>query len=410
MTKLIMNIQNYFTKTKSLLLEILLLMSFVCCLMSGTISNYTTSSFLIKSAAFLVIIFLIALKERSLKERLLNRTSDFDFAKAIKIISLLIVLPALTLFYSANPQFGFLKILNLILSALFPALILFYLQIDWNADRLKLLVMLVLLTALISAAVILIEKPFYYDQVYDLMTFHWSHVFFGRFLGLAFLASLIFTINQNQIRAKVLLLIVTLFIAFGLIITGLRSAISGVVVSSLFLIAAGLIKRKISSQTIMLVTSVLFAGVILFFIAGAWQGNIRTRIDNLVETFQLKDSEDEAIESRIEGYKVGVQMISDSPLIGRGFGGFKSFYKGNKIGYIINYPHNIFIEAFAEMGAAGLLLIIFLIIVILKKSFDISYQLFAVIIFSLWLAQFSKDIPSQTTLWVGLAFVFKKKQ
>lgn len=378
--------------------------------MSATISNYTFSSFLIKSMVLIFILVIIIFKEKFLKENLWKRISNFNSANFIKLFSLLLAIPALTLLYSANPQFGMLKILNLILSALFPAMVLFYLLLDWNETRLRLLVMLVLFTAIISVAVILIEKPFYYDQVYDLITFHWSHVFFGRFLGLAFLTSLIFTINQTQRRWKVLLLIVTLVIAFGLIITGLRSAISGVVISSLFLLAAGLIKRQISSQTIMLVTSVLIAGVILFFIAAAWQGNIKTRVDNLIETFQLKDSEDEAIESRIEGYKAGLQMISDSPIIGVGFGGFKSIYKGNKIGSIINYPHNIFIEAFAETGMAGLLLFIFLIIVILKKSFDVSYQLFAVIVFSIWLAQFSKDIPCQTTLWAGLAFIIKKKQ
>lgn len=403
------NIKNTFQSKTSLLNEIFLLASFAVLLMSGTVSNYTIASFIIKCTVLVLVLILILLKEKSYNENIWKRIRSYDISKLIKIILLFIIVPSVSLFYSENPQFGSLKILNLILSSLLPTLILFYLLIDWTENRFRILIEIVLSTALISVIAILAAKPFYYDQVYDLMTFHWSHVFFGRFLGLAFLASMIFTINQTTSRGKILLIIITLFIGFGLIVTGLRSAITGVLISSLLLLISGMIKKQMNYSAILSVISILIFGVILFFIAGAIQGNIKTRVDKLVETFQLKDSGDEAIETRIEGYKVSLKRISDSPLIGSGFGGYKSDYKGNKIGEIISYPHNIFLEAFVEMGAAGLLLIIFIIIVILKKSFDISYQLFAIIIFSVWLAQFSKDIPTQTTLWAGLAFIIRSK-
>lgn len=409
MTKLIMNIRNYFTKSNPLLLEIFLSITFLSYLMLGTISNYNPSSFIIKSAAFLIIIFLIALKEKLLVHNFLKRVSILDISNTVKIIFLLIVLPALTLFYSANSEFGMLKILNMILSSVFPAAILFYLIIDFNELRMKIINIIVLAGAVISAAAILIVNPFYYDQVYDLLSFRWSHVFFGRFLGLAFLSSLIFTIDYSKAKGRVLFFFITLFIAFGLIVTGLRSAISGVVVSSFMLIIAGIFSKQLSYQKVLLIISILMVGVLLFFIASDWQGNLKTRANNLVETFQLKSSEDEAIQSRIDGYKLALERISESPIIGVGFGGYKSVYNDNKIGQIIAYPHNIFLEAFVELGIGGLLLVVLLILFILKKSYTVSYKLFALIFFSLWLAQFSKDIPSQTTLWIGIAFIVAKK-
>jgi O-antigen ligase len=377
--------------------------------MLGTISNYSASSFLIKSGAGVIIILFIVLNERSINKNLLNRTSNFDFTKAVKIISFLIVLPALTLFYSANLQFGLLKILNMILSSVFPAALLFYLIIDFNELRMKLISIIVLTGAVISVVSILIVNPFYYDQVYDLMTFHWSHVFFGRFLGLAFLTSMIFTIDYGKGKGKLLFYFITLFIAFGLIITGLRSAISGVVVSSFMLIIAGIFSKQLNYQKVLLIISILLVSVLLFFIASNWQGNIKTRVNDLVETFQLKSSEDDAIQSRIEGYDLALERISESPITGAGFGGYKSVYNDNNIGLIISYPHNIFLEAFVELGIGGLLLVVLLILFILKRSYAVSYKLFALIFFSVWLAQFSKDIPSQTTLWAGIAFIVSKK-
>ena len=400
-----MNFQNYLLKIKSSFLHSVLMISFLSFLMLGTISNYTVSSFVIKSSAIIFIFFLIAIKERHSEVKFWFRIKQFDLSKVLLIISCLIALPALTLFYSANPQFGMLKIFNLILSTVFPSLILIYFLTDPIQLQLKFISIIVLAGAVISVGTILIVNPFYYDQVYDLMTFHWSHVFFGRFLGLAFLTSLIFTIDYSKGKGKLLFYFITLFIAFGLIVTGLRSAISGVVVSSFMLITAGIFSKQLNYQKVLLIISILFAGVLLFFIASNWQGNIKTRVNNLVETFQLKSSEDEAIQSRIEGYDLALDRIAESPIIGVGFGGYKSVYNDNKIGWIISYPHNIFLEAFVELGMGGLLLVVLLILFILKKSYTVSYKLFALIFFSLWLAQFSKDIPSQTTLWVGIAFI-----
>ena len=69
------------------------------------------------------------------------------------------------------------------------------------------------------------------------------------------------------------------------------------------------------------------------------------------------------------------------------------------------YPHNLFLEFAVELGIPGILLCTFLLYIIFSSAKKVSTEVFIFFIFALWLAMFSKDIPTQSLLWIGLAFV-----
>lgn len=79
---------------------------------------------------------------------------------------------------------------------------------------------------------------------------------------------------------------------------------------------------------------------------------------------------------RIRVWKVALEMIRDNWILGVGFGYMP--FKVNYLNYIrtmnVYHSHNMILEIFAELGIGGLLALVFVLGIILKKLYDISIQ------------------------------------
>jgi O-antigen ligase len=79
---------------------------------------------------------------------------------------------------------------------------------------------------------------------------------------------------------------------------------------------------------------------------------------------------------RIRVWKVAMEMIKDNWILGVGFGYMP--FKINYLNYIrtmnVYHSHNMILEIFAELGIGGLLVLVFMLGIILKKLYQISIQ------------------------------------
>jgi O-antigen ligase len=109
---------------------------------------------------------------------------------------------------------------------------------------------------------------------------------------------------------------------------------------------------------------------------------------------------------RTRVYQVGIEAGMDSPIVGQGTGGFKTYTGG-----AMTYPHNLFIELFAEHGLGGLLAGGLLLLLLIKYSIRCVHLrplvraesdfVLALVIFGLGNSMFSSDLPPQLALWLG---------
>jgi O-antigen ligase len=110
--------------------------------------------------------------------------------------------------------------------------------------------------------------------------------------------------------------------------------------------------------------------------------------------------------------KTGLEAGASSPLIGVGTGGFSYFLAKNDVR---DYPHNIFIEMFADHGFLGVTLMIVMVALIVylvikgnryRPYLGWRYDfVISVVVYGFVNAQLSGDLPGQTELWLGLGML-----
>jgi O-antigen ligase len=138
---------------------------------------------------------------------------------------------------------------------------------------------------------------------------------------------------------------------------------------------------------------------------------VSVRYNNLASVEELDFGGDGPILSRIEALKLSWQMFLDNPVFGVGFGGFKAY---NSVTEFLKYPHNIFIEMAVEGGIVGLLVLSAMLYVLFRSVYRFTKchpefisrsGILSLASYSLLLALFSKDLSSQTVLWIFIAFM-----
>ena len=134
---------------------------------------------------------------------------------------------------------------------------------------------------------------------------------------------------------------------------------------------------------------------------------VKQRISSLVPSEEFEIKGDGSSSARIIGYEVSVKRFLESPLVGVGFGGFNSPFK-NYPTTMLKYPHNIVLEFQGELGVLGLLIFGWTLYLIVKKTSMQSYLTLIFFLTTLWLAFFSKDIPSNAVFFLGLGYSFTK--
>jgi len=111
-------------------------------------------------------------------------------------------------------------------------------------------------------------------------------------------------------------------------------------------------------------------GLVVLFIAGFWSIAPDAWRDRFVAAKDYE--EDSTASSRIELWKGGLRMIRDHPLTGVGLGNFPTAY-GHKyrspdMVYGATAPHNIYIQATSELGIGGLVVVLGVIVLLLRRN------------------------------------------
>jgi O-antigen ligase len=113
-------------------------------------------------------------------------------------------------------------------------------------------------------------------------------------------------------------------------------------------------------------------------------------------------------------YEQAIDIARDNPVVGLGSGGFR-LYSAVLIRKELRYPHNIFLEAAAEIGIAAAVLLAVCMIAVLIGLFRRAwgakhtqrrsqvYLVTALLLLSFFAAQFSGDINDNRTFWTALA-------
>jgi len=243
------------------------------------------------------------------------------------------------------------------------------------------------LTALITSVLAIYQKftgawipnPYWAAEETRRVTSVWG---FPNAIGL-FLAPLVplfvFRITNHESRTKERLYFILVILTILLAIIFAKST-GALVALAAAAILIGIIYKKTRIATIALTA---IATVLVLFIPAAQP--IRQEL-----LFQ-----DYSGGLRIDMWGEAVELISDHPLLGVGLSGYKSEihrYRIDKWIEIFQYPHNILLNFWIEIGALGILAFILIFYWVFKSAFA-SKNLSAIAIFTIILIHGIVDVP-----------------
>jgi O-antigen ligase len=382
--------------------------AFILNLSAGTISNYSKNVFIIKSISSLLLLIIIFADIRINQINLKEKLKEHHPKKIILVIILLLGYLLVTLSYSLDPIYGLQKILNFVTSSIPSIFAFYYLILTFSSRKPVLFIYPLVIISVVSLVIILSQYPFDQSMIYYFEPGRWSHVIYGRMIGFISLLLIVYILSLKDIKQIILYGIFAGLSAYGLYLSALRSAMIAFIVS-IFIAAAFLVYKffndkinrvQIRNSLSGIVISVLVAALLILVIPS--QKIIGDRFNNLTQIENLEFGGDEPIHSRIELLKISKLIFLDNPVFGIGFGGFKSY---NELTEVLKYPHNIFIEMAVEAGIIGLIILCAVFFLMFRSVYKYSPYLLLLVSYSLILALFSKDVPSQTYLWIWLVFI-----
>lgn len=373
---------------------------FITDIFVSSISNYKPYSFYIKTFCSLLLFSFIYfdIKLQNLSPRsIFNKDRKKFFITPIAFI----LFPLLTISYSANPQFGFLKWLYLLLSIV-PLIISFrYLLFFKDKYTIKTASYLIAAAGTVFAVLVILLRPFDYTTVYSFNISRWSHIISGKFLAFSLLITLFFLMNEKIKSNRFFIFTFIYFIQiFAVYLTGSRAAIIGAGIFTIITPLIFLLKNKIELKKFVIVLAgFMFAALIAVYLL-----NLATVEQRLTDFFvHLKSGNfiGDSLRARKLGLEKGVEIFKENFLFGTGFGGYNQ--PGNPMLNQLKYPHNIFLETAVEFGITGLTFLAFLLYKILRDSYNFSLYLFLIILMGFWFSLTSKDLATQSLLWMGIA-------
>ncbi len=362
----------------------------------NSISNYSPAVYLLAGFVSLLSIgyLLLAEKKEKIKE---YHTSLKSHKNRILFLSIIFVLfPATTLLYSRNPVYGIEKLLFLIVSVIpmfyYTGFLLFRSETNRKEGLLFSLLLLATLFSIVSIAL----QPYLPGTLYTFSPSRWSHVTAGRYLTLIIPLAVWSFFSSTSKELRLLSVFTIILCSFALYQMSFRAGVLLVIIITPFIILNSI--REKNFTVLKFLQSFVILGIIVTVVITTDQKVPFTEhryeaLGRLVtgET----ETEDGAINDRIEGASTAFQMIQESPLTGRGFGGYNTVYNNKLLPAIIKYPHNIFLEVFAELGFIyGLLfssMILYCLIDLFRKRQTTLLLLFITFV---WLSLFSKNISS----------------
>lgn len=392
---------------------------FILNLGAAAVSNFSMNIFLLKAVSSFMLMLVLILFLRNSETGI----RDFILSDHIKVLYLflgiLILYPALTLVYSGNYGYGFQKILNFVV-CIVPIVLSAKLldAVKWNISFGKLSLALISLIVIVTFIAVIIVHPFEHSTVYAFEPGRWSHVFVGRIISFLLLVLLMVLLNSRKKLCIRLTPVVVL--GFYLVyLTGLRSAILGVMLFSIIYAVYYLIKKRLFKYHYYALIIIITCSILLILITGViipYDVKTSGRIENLLQIENLYFGGEAGLQARISSAKIAWEMFLNNPLIGNGYGSFNGY---NNIKWTLDqkYPHNIILEILSEFGIIGLLFFGYVFYKIIYSinhlsdgtGFATRLPLLILLFFSLWLAMFSKDLSTQSLLWIFLALIDKHK-
>ena len=417
-------------KKLEIFLELALINLFILNLAIGSISNFSNTVFLLKAAAsFLLIVTTgVVIWSQQLKVR------SEEFYKGIKKISVILLLfisyLLVTLTYSSNAGYGFQKILNFLISDVPAIFVFYYLILTLTKLRIKLFLYSIAVITIITVTYIVINYPFDQSTIYQFKPERWSHVIYGRMISSFAIVLLVYVLALKDKMELFFFIIVTSVAIYGAYLSAFRAGFIGILVLGAWFFVWGIyliISKKLlfnhqttnyapclpagRLRTIEL-TLVPFLLAALLIITVPKPGIVDSRFGNMLSVDDMQFKNDPAIHSRLDAWELSWEIIKENPVIGIGLGGFNGY---NNIEWTkeMKYPHNIILEMTSEGGVVGLLVLGSLFLVIFKSFRPVSQflgltsyvLLLTFFLFTLFLAMFSKDISSQSILWIFIAFI-----
>ena len=383
--------------------EILLVNLFIANIFIASITNYSLNSFILKAISIVLLWIIIIFDYKAINFDFIDYIKSKHFKKFILVLGLFLLIPLISLSYSYNFKFGLQKFISLPISTI-PAILAFlYIVLTLNIIRIQVFILSISVVTMISLALIIMMHPFSYHDMNVKNLTNWSHVIYGRFIGCVYIIILFYLLNIKNKKLILLFSFILSVIIIGIYLSGLRAVIIGISIFTIVILLIKLYQQKIYiANFIGLLTSIIVSFLLISFFSP--QNNTLTeRLENLQDLEGLRFNNDGPIHSRFHFYNICFEIIKEKPLLGVGFGGFRN-YKNDELTRTRKYPHNIFLEFAVELGIPGILLLLFLLYIIFSATKKISTEILIFFLFALWLAMFSKDIPSQSILWIGLAF------
>ncbi len=350
------------------------------------ISNYTKiiilSKLLISTVSILAIINL-------------SKTNGNIIIKSLfiseKILIIFLIYLFISLFWSSNSKFGFLKLLQILLF-IFP----FWLAIrqkifSYIINELILLLYIFIGLSFFLAIYIIIFNPITFSK-FGIESRTISQVFSGRLLTLAILGLFYFKFNAQ--KSNLFIYPPLMVFSFSLGMISFRAGIFSLII--VFII---MLLQKSDRKTVIVY---FFTFIFILFLSSLLNNNLIYRMNWITELEQGQNLTDSTVNTRIKAIILSFKLFIESPYIGVGLGGFNNIFNGDDLGQIIKYPHNLFIELLCELGIIGFL--IFLILLFksftyfkLNKWSKIKYAFYLFIVLFIF-SQFSKDLSTNIVL------------
>ncbi len=157
---------------------------------------------------------------------------------------------------------------------------------------------------------------------------------------------------------KIILIALLLFILTGMIFSGARQALIGLVVSLFYLgmtfIRARPIKLRPGNKTVKIVTfSLLFVISLSFTFQQIQDSRGFSRVSAFTELLYSGDFVQAYLDSgRGTVFQDGWEIFSGAPVFGKGFGMFREYASTDTY----RHPHNVILELLSELGLVGLIL------------------------------------------------------
>ncbi len=219
--------------------------------------------------------------------------------------------------------------------------------VGWSAERLRLLLLALLAISVAGAVVLVLHVAGGGSQAILPVPLTFSDgdhsISMGRQMAVGVLVALALSLGRGDPSARLVALASLPLLITALVASGARGPVVAMIAGLMALLVIGLQDPVARRRMLTIATGVVIAGAMV---------QVAVPSASVVRSFSFATSDVEGTSSgRTEMWAQSVREIRENPLLGIGTGGFAD------INPPMIYPHNIFLEAWVELGIAGMLLL-----------------------------------------------------